>query len=76
MQDNDIWDLVDLPNHFNLIGFKWVFKTKRYYRDNIVRFKARLVTKRFTQREGIDFSNFSLSLVRICKRITMDVVAH
>jgi len=30
MQDNDIWDLVELPESVKPIGWKWIFKTKVY----------------------------------------------
>ncbi|RDX86467.1 hypothetical protein CR513_32197, partial [Mucuna pruriens] len=29
MQDNDVWDLVDLPEGVKPIGCKWLFKTKK-----------------------------------------------
>lgn len=35
MQDKDIWDLVDLLDNFNPLGYKWVSKTKRDFRGNI-----------------------------------------
>ena len=28
IEKNDTWDLVDLPKDKNLIGVKWVYKTK------------------------------------------------
>ena len=41
MQDNDVWDLVPLP--------------ERDSKGDVERYKARLVAKSFTQKEGIDF---------------------
>ena len=43
MKDNGVWDLVELPEGVNLIGCKWIFKTKRDSKGNIVRYKACLV---------------------------------
>jgi len=48
MRDNDVWDLVELPEGVKLIGCKWIFKTKRDSMGNIERYKARLVAKGFT----------------------------
>ena len=48
MQDNDVWDLVELPEGVKPIGCKWIFKTKRDSKGNVERYKARLVTKGFT----------------------------
>ena len=48
MKDNDVWDLVQLPEGYKPIGCKWVFKTKRDSSGNIERYKARLVAKGFT----------------------------
>ncbi|RVX02371.1 Retrovirus-related Pol polyprotein from transposon TNT 1-94 [Vitis vinifera] len=56
MRCNDVWDLVELPNGVKTIGCKWVFKTKKDLSGNIERHKARLVTKGFTQKEGIDYT--------------------
>ena len=56
MRCNDVWDLVELPNGAKVIGCKWVFKTKQDSLGNIERYKARLVTKGFTQKEGIDYT--------------------
>ena len=58
MQDNQVWDLVSLPENKKLIDCKWIFKTKRDSEGNVERYKARLVAKGFTQREGIDYRDF------------------
>ena len=48
---NGVWDLVELPNGSKPIGCKWVFKTKIESNDQVERYKARLVTKGFSQKE-------------------------
>ena len=55
MKDNDIWDLVPLPEGTKLIGCKWIFKTKRDSMGNVERYKACLVANGFSQKKGIDF---------------------
>jgi len=52
MKDNDIWDLVELLKGKKPIGCKWAFKTMRDSKENVKRYKTRLVTKGITQREG------------------------
>ena len=56
MQDNQVWDLVPLPKGKKTFGCKWKFKTKRDSESNVERYKACLVAKSFTQREGIGFT--------------------
>ena len=51
MKSNNVWDLVEFPNGAKVIGFKWVYKTKKDSLENIERHKARLVAKGFTQKE-------------------------
>ncbi|RDX71887.1 hypothetical protein CR513_48699, partial [Mucuna pruriens] len=51
MQDNDIRDLVELPEGVEPIGCKWIFKTKKDFKGNIKRYKTHLVAKGFTQKE-------------------------
>ena len=77
MASNRVWDLVELPYGVRVIGCKWVFKTKKDSQGNIERYKAKLVAKGFTQREGIDYTKaFSPVSWKGSLRITMALVAH
>ncbi|GBN99169.1 hypothetical protein AVEN_67147-1 [Araneus ventricosus] len=50
METNKVWDLVELPEKEKQpITCKWIFKRKR---DG--KYKARLVTRGFMQKEGVD----------------------
>ena len=64
IKNNDTWDLVDFPKDKNLIGVKWVYKTKLNEKGEIDRFKARLVEKGFSQQPRIDFGE-TFALVAI-----------
>ena len=48
MDQNKVWNLVELPKGYKKVGSKWIFKTKCDSKGNIKRFKARLVAKGFT----------------------------
>ena len=77
MQDNQVWDLVPLPEGKKPIGYKWIFKIKRDSEGNVERYKAHLIAKGFTQREGIDFiETFSLISSKDSFGIVMALVAH
>ena len=77
MKDNDVWDLVTLPEGAKPIGCKWIFKTKRDSMGNLERYKARLVAKGFTQKEGIDFKEtFSPVSTKDSFRTIMALVAY
>ena len=77
MKDNDVWDLVELPEGTKPIGCKWIFKTKRDSKGNVERYKARLVAKGFTQREGIDYKEtFSPVSSKDSFRTLMALVTH
>lgn len=55
---NGTWTPVDaaqLPRDTKLVDTKWVFATKRDDTGTIVKRKARIVARGFTQRPGIDF---------------------
>ena len=77
MAHNGVWDLIELPNSCKSDDCKWVFKTKRDAKGNIERFKTKLVTKVFTQKEGIDYKD-TLSPVskKDSLRNIMALVAH
>ncbi|XP_073290686.1 uncharacterized protein [Primulina huaijiensis] len=52
---NNVWTLVPLSDHGNIIGTKWIFKNKTDDSRNIIRNKERLVAQGYTQVEGVDF---------------------
>jgi hypothetical protein len=55
IENNDTWELVPRPRYKNMIDTKWVFKNKLNEYGQITKNKDRLVCKRYTQFEGIDF---------------------
>ena len=77
MSDNKVWDLEEISKEAKTVGCKWVYKTKCDSKGNIERFKARLVAKDFTQREGIDYNEtFPPVSYKDSFRIIMALVAH
>jgi hypothetical protein len=48
--------MLSTPPSFFPVGYKWVFVPKRNENNDVVRYKARLVAQRFTQRAGINFN--------------------
>ena len=34
MKNNDVWDLIPLPEGVKSIGYKWILKTKRDWKGN------------------------------------------
>ena len=65
IEKNNTWELVPRPIDKNLIGSKWVFKNKMNEQGQIVRNKARLVCKGYTQVEGQDFDETFAPVVRL-----------
>ena len=68
MDDNQVWNLVDLPNGARTIECKWIFKKKTDMDGNVQIHKARLVAKGFRQVQGIDY-NETFSLVAMLKSV-------
>ncbi|KAJ0865944.1 putative RNA-directed DNA polymerase [Helianthus annuus] len=48
IEKNNTWNLVKLPAGKNLVGLKWLFKTKISPNEEILRHKARLVAKGYS----------------------------
>ncbi|XP_019155729.1 PREDICTED: uncharacterized protein LOC109152485 [Ipomoea nil] len=58
---NNMWTLVPATPDMNIVGCKWVFRTKQNADGTVERYKARLVAKGYNQVAGEDFfDTFSL----------------
>ncbi|GJW24172.1 retrovirus-related pol polyprotein from transposon TNT 1-94 [Tanacetum coccineum] len=77
MSKKNVWELTELSKGVKPVGCKWVFKTKLGLNGNIERYKARLVVKGYTQKEG-DYYKETFSPVsrKDSLRIMMALVAH
>ena len=64
LMNHGTWDLVDLPEDRNLVGCKWVFKTKRKANGEIDKFKARLVAQGYSQEAGVDYNEVFAPVAR------------
>jgi hypothetical protein len=63
--NNGTWELTQLPPDRKAIGLKWVFKTKKDEKGDVVRNKARLVVKGYSQRQGIDYEEVVAPVTRL-----------
>ncbi|GKA76472.1 retrovirus-related pol polyprotein from transposon RE1 [Tanacetum coccineum] len=57
LHNNDTWTLVPRPENQNVVGSKWLFRTKFCSDGSIERHKARLVAQGFSQIPGLDYSH-------------------
>jgi len=77
MSENQVWDLIDLPDGVKPIGCKWVFKIKTDKDGNVSVYKARLVAKGFRQVHGIDYDETFSPVVMIRSiRIILAIAAY
>ena len=56
LEENLTWSLVKLPKDRRTISNRWVFQIKRGPDGAVQRYKARLVCRGFSQKEGVDFN--------------------
>jgi hypothetical protein len=67
-----VWSLVERPKQ-NIVGTKWVFRNKQDEHGVVTRNKARLVAKRYSQVEGLNFNETFAPVARlesICMLLT------
>ncbi|WRX11513.1 Reverse transcriptase [Theobroma cacao] len=55
IKKNKTWILVNRPNNHNVIGVKWIFRTKLNLDGSVNKYKAILVVKGFAQVYGVDY---------------------
>jgi hypothetical protein len=77
IRENRTWLMVELPRGHRPISLKWVFKLKRDEHVEVIKHKARLVTKGYVQRQGIDFEEVFAPVARMeSVRVILCLVAH
>ncbi|KFM74814.1 Copia protein, partial [Stegodyphus mimosarum] len=70
MKKRNVWELVEKPENKTMLGTKWVYTLKRNEKNEVVRYKARLVAQGFRQKRGEDFDDVyspvvNFSIIRI-----------
>ena len=75
LRENKTWELCALPPGCKPVECKWVFRLKRNEAGEVVRFKARVVAKGYTQRQGIDYDEIFAPVTRFTTLRTLLSIA-
>lgn len=65
IENNETWELMDLPAGAKKIGVKWIYKTKLNENGEVDKYKARLVAKGYAQEHGVDYTEVFAPVVRM-----------
>ncbi|MFS7974794.1 putative RNA-directed DNA polymerase [Helianthus anomalus] len=77
IEKHDTWELTTLPAGKNVVGLKWLFKTKLGADGKIMKHKARLVVKGYSQQHGIDYQETFAPVARFeTIRVVISVAAQ
>jgi hypothetical protein len=64
LEDNEVFEIADLPAGRRAITSRWVFKKKIGHDNKVKTHKARLVARGFQQEEGIDYEETFATVVK------------
>ncbi|UYV84129.1 hypothetical protein LAZ67_X001289 [Cordylochernes scorpioides] len=78
LQERGTWELSTLPPGKKPISSRWVYKVKTNESGNVERFKARLVARGFSQKQGIDFQEtyapvINLAVIRVLITLSLNM---
>src|SRR5436189_5279081 len=78
LHKNSVWELVPKPKDHKVIGFKWVYRKKEGISEKTdITYKARLVAKEFSQKEGVDYDEIFYPMVKHTSiRVLLSLVAQ
>ena len=62
---NKVWQLIPRPKNRSVVGTKWVFRNKTDADGIVIRNKAILVAKGYSQQEGIDYDETFAPVARL-----------
>ena len=76
LHKNETWNLVELSAGRKPIGSNWVFKKKTNSEGKVEKYKARLVSKGYSQVPGIDFGDIFSPIAKVASiRLLLSVAA-
>ena len=52
---NNVWEVVPRPSDKSVVSSKWIYKLNHVADGSIEKYKARFVSRAFSQKEGIDY---------------------
>ncbi|KRX52249.1 Retrovirus-related Pol polyprotein from transposon TNT 1-94, partial [Trichinella sp. T6] len=64
LEENSVWTLVDPPSGKKVLDSRWVLRIKTKADGSVARYKARLVSKGYMQRPGIDYDEIFSPVAR------------
>nr|XP_023874192.1 uncharacterized protein LOC111986743 [Quercus suber] len=64
-QRNNVWTRVPRPEGEHIIGTKWIFRNKTNEEGNVIRNKAHLVARGYSQMEGVEYDETLAPVARM-----------
>jgi hypothetical protein len=69
------WEVVERPENTNVVDSKWVFRLKKDAEGRVLKWKARLVARGFTQVYGVDYFETFAPVARLASIRTILAIA-